>query len=76
MQWGPETQPLVEGPQAWLSSGGRRGKEELGWTESTRFGTCTTPPPHHWNPIWLFPFQNSSSLTGRLYYPGEASDLS
>lgn len=45
MQWGPETQPLVEGPQAWLSSGGRRGKEELGWTESTRFGTCTTPPP-------------------------------
>ena len=32
--------------------------------------------PHHWDPTWPRPFQNSSSLTGRLYDPGEASDPS
>lgn len=74
MQWGPEAQPLVKGPQAWPSWGGKGKRRNLDGLSPPDLAPAHTP--HHWDPTWPRPFQNSSSLTGRLYDPGEASDPS
>lgn len=62
MGWGPETQPLVKGWKAWLSSReGEGGKEKLGWlAHQVTWHPATpraSPGPHLAlpPPRWLFP---------------------